>query len=265
MKKKAKKRIAITIISLVLVTTGIFLVLYGPATNFVYKATQDNKVKEYEKRFYVTEQSDDNEKDKDTTDSDKNLQAKQEVDNILNQEQTPRVIDTDKLRKDIRAYNKKIYENKQMNLGESIKGALNLSDYGINDNIYGYLQIEKINLCMPIYLGLSDYNMSQGAAVMTGSSIPYGGKNTHTVIGGHCGFGYADYFRYLEKLEKGDTVNVYTPFGKRIYKVITKQVLKPVVSEEYRIQEGKDLVTLFTCHPYPTSTYRLCITCEREV
>lgn len=263
MKKKAKKRIAITIISLVLVTTGIFLVLYGPATNFVYKATQDNKVKEYEKRFYTTEQSNGTEENTKTSNNN-SLPTKQEDNNISNQEQTQRVIDTDKLRKDIRAYNKKIYEDKQSSLGESIKGAINLPDYGISDNIYGYLQIEKINLCMPIYLGLSDYNMSLGAAVMTGSSIPYGGKNTHTVIGGHCGFGYAEYFRYLENLTKGDTVNVYTPFGKRIYKVTVKQVLKPVVSEEYRIQEGKDLVSLFTCHPYPTSTYRLCVTCERE-
>lgn len=124
--------------------------------------------------------------------------------------------------------------------------------------------LTKIHLKMPIYLGCSDYNMSIGAAQLGQTSIPFGGKNTNAVIAGHCGYGYRDYFRHIEKLRPGDVVRITTPFNKLKYIVKKRKIVKPKNRDEIRIQDDKDMVTLFTCYPYPTNKYRCCIICERE-
>jgi sortase A len=176
--------------------------------------------------------------------------------------------DLKRLRRDIVAYNKRIYKEKQCNLKDKSSyqvASLNLSNYGFQDNIYGYLTIDKMNLSMPIYLGANDYNMSLGAAHMSQTSIPYGGDNTHAVIAGHCGYGYMNYFRYIDSLQNGDDVKVTTPFGQLEYRVSNKVIIKPSEFEPLRIKKGKDLLTLFTCYPYPTNKYRCCVICERSL
>lgn len=176
--------------------------------------------------------------------------------------------DLKRLRRDIVAYNKRIYKEKQCNLKDKSSyqvASLNLSNYGFQDNIYGYLTIDKLNLSMPIYLGANDYNMSLGTAHMSQTSIPYGGENTHSVIAGHCGYGYMNYFRYIDSLQNGDDVKVTTPFGQLEYKVSEKVIIKPNEFDPLRIKEGEDLLTLFTCYPYPTNKYRCCVICERSL
>lgn len=176
--------------------------------------------------------------------------------------------DLKRLRRDIIEYNKRIYKEEQCNLKDKSSyqvASLNLSDYGFQDNIYGYLTIDKLNLSMPIYLGANDYNMSLGAAHMSQTSIPYGSANTHSVIAGHCGYGYMNYFRHIDSLKSGDEIKVTTPFGQLEYEVIDKVIIKPSEFEPLRIKEGEDLLTLFTCYPYPTNKYRCCVICERSL
>jgi sortase A len=129
--------------------------------------------------------------------------------------------------------------------------------------VYGYITIDKININMAIYLGASEYNMSLGAAHLSQTSIPIGGKNTNSVIAGHCGYGGRQMFRYIENLSVGDEVKITTPFNKLTYKVVDKKTIKPNALENIKIQKGKDMITLFTCTPYPTSKYRCCVFCER--
>lgn len=68
------------------------------------------------------------------------------------------------------------------------QAAVNLEDYGITDGIYGYVTAETINMRLPIYLGANSSNMSYGAAHMSATSLPIGGKNTNAVLAGHTGY-----------------------------------------------------------------------------
>jgi sortase A len=67
------------------------------------------------------------------------------------------------------------------------KPSLNLSSYGIENNVYGYVSAPSIGLELPIYLGGNDDNMALGAAHMTYTSLPIGGESTNCVLSGHSG------------------------------------------------------------------------------
>ena len=47
------------------------------------------------------------------------------------------------------------------------------------------------------------------------------------------------------------------------YKVIKYEIISPDEVSKVLIQEGKDMVTLITCHPFRVNTQRLVVYCER--
>lgn len=61
---------------------------------------------------------------------------------------------------------------------ESYDSILNLT----GDGIMGYIEIPKINVHLPIYHGTGDSTLSKGVGHLLGSSLPVGGKSTHTDI-----------------------------------------------------------------------------------
>ena len=239
------KNIILTSLMFVFFAVGIVAFIYPLADEQLYSIEQDKIIEEFDKTF-ETEPTETvlNKNPKDTA------------------AQAP---DLNKLQRDVKAYNKRIYAEGQSNLKDKSSyqtAPLNLYDYGFPNNIYGYISIDKLELNMALYLGASEYNMSVGAACMAQTSIPFGGKNTNTVIAGHCGYGGRHYFRYIENLEPGDIVKVTTPFKRLTYKVSYKKKIDPNNIEQIKIQDGKDMITLFTCYPYPTSDYRICVFCE---
>lgn len=117
---------------------------------------------------------------------------------------------------------------------------------------------------MPIFLGASYQNMADGAAVLSQTSIPIGGINTNAVIAGHRGWGGASYFRYITELEAGDEVIITNLWDTLTYIVSEVRIIDPSSVEDILIQEGKDMITLLTCHPYASGgKQRYLIYCER--
>ena len=112
---------------------------------------------------------------------------------------------------ELQAYNQRIYTEKQsglVDLEACEEPAVDLTAYGIDDEIIGVLEIPAMDLTMPIYLGASDSHLAAGAAVLGNTSAPIGGDNTNCVIAGHRGWRGADYFRHIDKLAVGDTVKL---------------------------------------------------------
>lgn len=236
----------------ILITLGIVIILIPIISNTKYNFEQAHKVDEFVEECLET-----------IPDSTESIKTSIKNTSANNHSK----LDLTRLRNDVKKYNKQIWEEKQCNLNDKRSyqvASLNLYNYGFQNGIYGYVTVNKLNLNMPIYLGASDYNMSLGAAHMTQTSIPYGGENTHSVISGHCGYGYLDYFRHIDSLQVNDEVIITTPFGKLRYTVCDKVIIKPNEFEPIMIQEGKDLLTLITCYPYPTNKYRCCVICERK-
>ena len=105
--------------------------------------------------------------------------------------------------------------------------------------------------------------MTKGAAVLGQTSLPIGGENTNCVIAGHRGYKGIPYFRNLDKLKAGDEVVITNFWGQMTYQVESTAIIQPNDLDEILIQEGRDLLTLLTCHPYTVGTQRMIIICKR--
>ena len=168
---------------------------------------------------------------------------------------------------DLQAYNQRIYVEKQsglVDLEACEVPAADLTAYGIEDEIIGVLEIPAMELTMPIYLGASDSHLTAGAAVLGNTSAPIGGDNTNCVIAGHRGWRGADYFQHIDRLQAGDTVTLTNLWETLIYTVTDIQIIQPHEIEKIKIQQGRDLLTLLTCHPYASGgRQRYVVYCER--
>ena len=167
----------------------------------------------------------------------------------------------------LQVYNQRIYVEKQsglVDLEACGEPAADLTAYGIEDEIIGVLEIPTMELTMPVYLGASDAHLAAGAAVLGNTSAPIGGDNTNCVIAGHRGWRGADYFRHIDKLAVGDTVKLTNLWETLTYTVADIQIIQPHEVEKIKIQQGRDLLTLLTCHPYASGgKQRYVIYCER--
>lgn len=172
-----------------------------------------------------------------------------------------------KLLADLQAYNQRIYAEKQsglVDLKACEEPAADLTTYGIEDEIIGVLEIPAMELTMPVYLGASDAHLAAGAAVLGNTSAPIGGDNTNCVIAGHRGWRGADYFRHIDRLQIGDTVTLTNLWETLTYTVADIQIIQPHEVDKIKIQQGRDLLTLLTCHPYASGgRQRYVVCCER--
>lgn len=168
---------------------------------------------------------------------------------------------------DLQKYNRQLYAEKQcnlINLEACETPAADLTAYGIDDEIIGVLAIPVIELTMPVYLGASDDHLAAGAAVLGNTSAPIGGVNTNCVIAGHRGWKGADYFRHIDRLQVGDTVKLTNLWETLTYTVADIQITQPHEVDMIKIQQGRDLLTLLTCHPYASGgKQRYVVYCER--
>ena len=168
---------------------------------------------------------------------------------------------------DLQKYNRQLYAEKQCNLVDleaCETPAADLAAYGIEDGIIGVLEIPAMELTMPVYLGASDDHLAAGAAVLGNTSAPVGGVNTNCVIAGHRGWRGADYFRHIDCLQVGDTVRLTNLWETLTYIVADIQIIQPHEVDMIKIQQGRDLLTLLTCHPYASGgKQRYVVFCEK--
>ena len=168
---------------------------------------------------------------------------------------------------DLQAYNQRIYVEKQsglVDLEACEVPAADLTAYGVEDEIIGVLEIPAMELTMPVYLGASDAHLAAGAAVLGNTSAPIGGNSTNCVIAGHRGWKGADYFRHIDRLAVGDTVTLTNLWETLTYTVAAIRIIQPHEVDKIKIQQGRDLLTLLTCHPYASGgRQRFVVYCER--
>ena len=164
-------------------------------------------------------------------------------------------------------YNRQLYAEKQCNLTDleaCEEPAADLTVYGIEDEVIGVLEIPTMELTMPVYLGASDEHLAAGAAVLGNTSAPIGGDNTNCVIAGHRGWRGADYFRHIDRLQVGDTVQLTNLWETLTYTVTDIQIIQPHEVDKIKIQQDRDLLTLLTCHPYASGgRERYVVYCEK--
>lgn len=124
----------------------------------------------------------------------------------------------------------------------------------------GVLTVDSMACEAPVYLGSSEQNMLNGATVVAGTSAPLGEPSSNCVIAAHRNM----FFKQIENVQVGDCVDLRTIWGSYAYRVVEVRIISPSDVKAVAVQEGKDLLTLVTCHPYGMNRQRIIAVCERD-
>ena len=182
-----------------------------------------------------------------------------------------------------RTYNKKLAESGQPILGEAVdpfsaaQGGSQASgedsaskkdkEYqsllSTGNGVMGTIKVPKQSINLPIYHGTSEEALASGAGHLYGTSLPVGGKSTHSVITGHRGLVEALMFTRLDEVKEGDFFYIEVMGETLGYKVDRISVILPDDTSKLKIVPGEDRVTLMTCTPYGVNTHRLLISGHR--
>lgn len=181
---------------------------------------------------------------------------------IVNYEEVISQLDRDECEKqfaEAQRYNERLSElSFPFNDYGSIDGyynALNAAGSGI----IGYINIEKINVELPVYHGTSSEVLNSAVGHLEGTDLPVGGIGNHTVLSAHRGLPGAKLFTNLDKMEIGDTFILTVLDRTMTYQVDKISIITPDSTEElYPIEDG-DYCTLMTCTPYGINTHRLLV------
>ena len=227
------KRKVITVLAVIVLLAGISIFLLPTIFQWYYNQT----VTEYIERF-----------EEDTTDPEDNglLEA---------------------LYQKLLAENQKLFDQGQSELKDPFSyetPGIDLMEYGLKDNSIGYLVIPKIDERLPVYLGASEENMKKGAVHLTETSYPIGGVNTNSVIAAHRGYYRANMFKNIDRLQVGDEMYIQNFRETLHYKVVETTIIMPDEVDKILIQDGRDMVTLLSCHPYGQNKQRYVVYCERD-
>ena len=231
MKKKRSKNI-LMILAILLILIGIGLICFPIISNFFFEKNVEKDKEDFIKKI-----------------------SEEKEESLL-----------DKLYKDLQERNEWLYKSEQANLVDPFsyeQPTIDLSEYGIQDNTIGYIKIPKMGIELPIILGANSTNMRKGAVHLTETSYPIGGNNTNSVIAAHRGYGGAQLFRHIDKLENGDKIYIQNFREELLYVVYEIKLVTPDAIDELAIQPAKDIVTLITCHPYRVNTQRYIVKAER--
>lgn len=148
-------------------------------------------------------------------------------------------------------------ENKESD--PEYEGVLDMEESGV----MGAIEIPNINVYLPIYHGTSANVLNIGVGHLKGTSLPVGGKNTHSVLTGHRGLPTAELFTNLDQVKEGDVFYIHILKQTLAYQVYSIETVLPEEVDSLGIEKGKDLVTLVTCTPYGINSHRLLIHAER--
>lgn len=144
-------------------------------------------------------------------------------------------------------------------IGANYEKTLNIDGEGL----IGYIDVPKINVYLPIYHGTNEDILAKGAGHLQNTSLPVGGKSTHSVISAHSGFPGETFFDYLTDMKVGDEFYIHILDKTLKYQVDQIEVVLPSEINSLRIVDGEDLVTLLTCTPYGINTHRLLVRGKR--
>lgn len=218
------KKGTVRLIFIIMFILGIVILLYPSISQYYNSFVQSSAVSNYDKIFA-------NMKDKDYS----------------------------KDFKDADSYNQKLLKLKyplaQYKKISGYKDLLNVN----NNGMIGYISINKIKVEIPIYHGTGASVLNVAVGHLEGSSLPVGGKSTHSVLSAHRGLPSAKLFTDLNKIEVGDIFEITVLDRKLTYQVDKISVVEPNDVTNLKIKKNEDYVTLMTCTPYGLNTHRLLV------
>ena len=117
------------------------------------------------------------------------------------------------------------------------------------------IQIPAIDIDAPVVQGDGWEQLKKGVGQNIGSANP--GQNGNVVLSAHNDV-YGELFRYLDKLQSGDQVVLYTQQRQYTY-VVDRTALVEPTAVEVMASTGNPTVTLISCYPYLVNDQRIVV------
>lgn len=144
-------------------------------------------------------------------------------------------------------------------IGKEYSNSMDVDGKGL----IGYIDVPKINVCLPINHSTSEEVLAHSAGHLQNTSMPIGGESTHAVISAHSAYPGQTFFDYLSDLKEGDEFYIRVLNRVLKYEVDQIKTVLPEETSDLRIIRGRDYVTLVTCTPYSVNTHRLLVRGKR--
>lgn len=154
-------------------------------------------------------------------------------------------------------YNRQLYQLQQS--GQWSKNAIKYDEVLADTEMMALVEVPELKLTLPVQHGVSQRVLHKNLGHFNDTSVPVGGKNTHSIITGHSGLKDDKIFTELENLKLGDVFYVTALSRRMKYKIDDISVVKPDDVKKARIVEGHDYVTLLTCTPTGINDHRLLV------
>lgn len=167
--------------------------------------------------------------------------------------------------KDARAYNKSLLNGGQDNMNTSSdveEFALDARDYGYSENMIGTIEIPRLDVKLGMYLGANYDSMDKGVAIFGMTSLPLGEGDENVAIAGHRGWRGTPVFRDIQLIQEKDPIYVTTPWRTLVYRVTGMEIVTPDDNTWCKLQKGKTMISLMTCHPYGDNYQRYIVFAE---
>lgn len=251
-----KTRILKIIILLVFVT-GLAIFLYPYGTKWLHENSSRKVVEEFYEEVGQWQSADGG-----NDDSEENKTS-----GYTDEAENGKAVKLHELYAELESYNERLYAEGQKDLKDPFSyesATLDLTEYGLSENVIGVLWIPRLDLEQPIYMGANYENLSKGIGLLGNTSVPLGGENTNVVLAGHRGWRGIPMFRNIQSIQLGDKIQITTPWETLIYRVVELKIIPKDSTEVIYIQEGREIVTLLTCHPYTKNEQRYVVIAERS-
>ena len=134
---------------------------------------------------------------------------------------------------------------------------IKLLNFEAGGGIIGTLEIEVINVMLPIYHGTSEAVLQIGAGHLEGSSLPVGGLGTHAAVTAHRGLPSSTLLTNLDRVVIGDVFALHILNETLWYQVDQIVTVEPDDFSELTISPDMDYCTVFTCTPYGINSHRM--------
>ena len=123
----------------------------------------------------------------------------------------------------------------------------NYPEYGTQ---YATIEIDKINVNLPVYFGDTLEILKKGVGHSSGSYFP--GEGGSIIYMGH---NSKKVFRRFSELQKGNEITVKTNYGEYKYKIYDMQLIKETDVDKLPIQKDKEILMIYTCYPFNNIGY----------
>ena len=115
---------------------------------------------------------------------------------------------------------------------------------------YATIEINSINLKLPVYYGDTKKILKHGVGHYNGSYFP--GENGTIIYAAHNDPGY---FNKLDKVKVGDEVVINASYGMFKYTIYETKIVKETDLTAFDVQNEKEILLLYTCWPINRSVF----------